>query len=635
MKLNSQIFFASLCLLFATPFLVVGGLEFPYQTTRIVTFSIAMIALLGAVIWRMAKDVNFRKKISVAASQPVVQIYGIFIAWLFIRSLPVFLSESWWGTWFRFDGLLFEVSFLCAIIAIAAWATEFEFSGMQKKLLVILGFIFAFSVIIFPALSLDRYVGLLPAGRFNGSVGNPLFLAGLLLFVPWFAGHFKQRYITSASTVIALGFLFVTDTRGAFIAACAGFVVYLWEYKKISQRIRIIIVGVVLIVGCSGVWAIAAGKISLTRNTTVATRAAMWKSGAQELMRQPIIGFGIGEHRNIIDRSSVGLSEASYGEHSDSTHSTYLDIALKGGLIALIIFIIWIIVLYRSISDENRGLTRATLVAYCVLLATAPWMPWTAIPLILLTALNLGHKKQSIRLESVFIGLCAIVIISSVDVVIVVIKNASYLSRVSTAMASQQFVALPEGVLITNKLMPFTKDFMIELLRLTIPTGSASVAPSYGVFIENKVLPVFKEVNTHQMHPDAYNVAATWASAYASSGLTSLYDEWFERSLSLQQRALLINPDRPAAVFQRADSLRELGRIAEAIESLKVFAALHPALPEARFYYGMMVDLSGDVRGAYEIEQQAKKDFPNYGWKESYQNWFADIEARAQKLPSK
>jgi hypothetical protein len=109
---------------------------------------------------------------------------------------------------------------------------------------------------------------------------------------------------------------------------------------------------------------------------------------------------------------------------------------------------------------------------------------------------------------------------------------------------------------------------------------------------------------------------------------------WFERSLSLQKRALALSPDRPAAVFQAADSLRELGRMPEAISMLNDFAEKHPKLPEARLRHALMVDASDDVRGAFLIEQQLKKDFPDYVWKDEIKGWFTNIEARAQKLPA-
>ncbi len=568
------------------------------------------------------------------ASHPAIQIYGIFIAWIFVRSIPVFLSETWWGTWTCFDGIFFELSFLVVIVVIAVWASEFEFTAMQKKLVGFLGFILFCSLVIFPALSLDRYIGLLPGGRFSGSVGNPLYLAGLLLFVPWFAGRLKNAKITMGATAIALAFLVATDTRGAFIAAIVGTGIFFWESKKISHRIRVGIISVAVILGCVGVFALASGKISITRSVTIATRVAMWKSGVQELIHQPLIGFGLGEHRNNIDRSSASLSEVSYGEISDSTHSAYLDIALKGGLIALAIFLVWIVVVYRSMIGEGHALSRATFVAYLVLIATAPWMAWTAIPLAFLVALNIDQKKRVAGIGFVFATISSVVIISAVITSAVTVKNAMFLSEVDTAIESKQFVNLPKGNLVTNNFLPFTKDFIIELIRLTMPTENISTAPSMSIFIEKNVRPGILEVEKRSLHPDALNVAATWASTYASSGLTAAHAEWFERSLNLQQNALKINPERPAAVFQAADSLRELGRLPEAISMLKMFADQHSALPEARFYHALMVDISGDTKTAFAIEQQLKKDFPNDSWKESFNEWFSDIEARAQKLPS-
>jgi len=580
----------------------------------------------------MKENENFGKKVLQAASHPAIQIYAIFIVWLLVRTAPVFLSESWWGTWFRFDGILFEVSFLTGIVVLIAWMSEFEFTAIQKKLVAFLGAILVFSIVIFPALSLDRYIGVLPVGRFMGSVGNPLFLAGLLLFVPWFADRFKNRAITMSASIVALGFLVATDTRGAFIAALAGVVVYFWESKNVSLRLRIGVVSVIMAVGIFGMIAVGTGKISLIRSVTISTRLAMWKSGLHELSSQQLIGFGVGNHRDNIDRSSAQLSELSYGEISDSTHSAYLDIALKGGLVALVIFFVWIVVVYRSIVGVDQRLSRATFAAYLVLIATAPWMVWTTIPLMYVLACHLEQKKIALENRYVYAGIGGVVIICAGATLLVTAINATYLSTVSEALNTRQFVLLPKNRMITNKFLPFTKDFEIELLRISMPTDTISSAPSAAGFIENIVRPAMLDVEPKLLHPDALNVAATWASTYASSGLTSTHGAWFERSLSFQRRALEINPERPAAVFQSADSLRELGRIQEAIVVLKTFADQHPLLPEARFYQALMIDISGDTQGAFKIEQQLKNDFPYYSWKESIQGWFIDIEARAQKL---
>jgi hypothetical protein len=634
MKLNSKIFFASICLLLTTPFLVVGGLQFPYQTTRIITFSVAIAGVLGATLWRMRSEQNFSARISEIASHPVSLIYALYIGWQLIRSLPVFSAEVLWGTWFRFDGILFEAAFLCAIIAIAAWASEFEFRGMQKKLYVIFGAVALFSLVVFPILSLDRYVGLLPSGRLNGSVGNPLYLAGLILFFPLFASHFKNRMLTGVVTVVGLGFLYATGTRGAFLAALVGALVFVWESKKIQKSVRVGIISVAVIGSAVAGALVVTQKISVSRSVTIATRLEMWKSGVQELFGQPLIGFGMGEYRNNIDRGSAKLSEISYGEITDSTHSAYLDIALKGGIIALLMYVLWMAVVYRSIAGEDKALARATVVAYFALLLTSPWMAWTAVPLIFVIVQHIGRKKSLPYINYAFIVISGAVIFLSLFSAISAARGAHYLVRVSEAMAAQKFVALPEGILGTNKLLPFSSDFGVELLRLTMPTGNFAVAPSFGSYIYGSVLPVFSAVELRKLHPDSLNIAALWASSYASSGLTGEHNVWFERSLSLQKRALALSPDRPAAVFQAADSLRELGRMPEAISMLNDFAEKHPKLPEARLRHALMVDASDDVRGAFLIEQQLKKDFPDYVWKDEIKGWFTNIEARAQKLPA-
>lgn len=634
MHTNFRIFLASFSLLLATPFLVVGGLAFPYQSTRIIAFSLAIIGILGTTLWRLTRDSDFKEKISGAARNPVVVVYGIFIAWLFVRSLPVFLAESWWGTWIRFDGLLFESAFLLAIVAVAAWLTDSQFIKHQKTMLMILAAVFIGSVVIFPLLGLDRFVEVLPAGRFMGSVGNPLYLAGILLFVPWIASRARNNWLTIASVIVSILLIALTQTRGAYLALAVAAVVYVLEQQQISKKIRIsvaLVSAILLVVGAS---LILLGRIELTRSVTIATRVAMWKSGAAQLMQQPLIGFGLGVHRDIIDRSSADLSQVSYGEITDSTHSAYLDLLLKGGLIALALFIVWSVVVYRSLGGDSSALKRATFVAYLALIATSPYMVWTAIPLIFLIGDGMRLNKSR-YVENIFRGAAGVVMISSLVVVVVMMRNASYIQGISAALSAGRFVNLPKNQMITNKFLPFTKDSMIEVLRLSMPTQAYVVAPNLVRYSKNIVEPVFAGVKARPMHPDALNVASTWANLYGSYELSGTKAAWFAESLVLQDRALAINSDRPAAVFQRADTLRELGRLPEAIESLAKFSERVPGLLQARIKYAMMIDISGDSVKAFEIIQQAKKDFPNYDWSPEYAAWITELEIRAQKPRSK
>lgn len=629
MNWTSRIFFLSLALFFSTPFLAIGGLADPYETTRILTFSLAVIGIISTTLWRVYSDSDFKQKVGGIVRHPIVLIYGILIGWLFVRSIPVFSSEVWWGTWQRFDGLFFEFSWLLVIVCIAAWIQESHFSKLEGYLLWVLGCVFLISTVVFPALSLDRFIAELPGGRFSASVGNPLYFAGLLLFVPWFALRIKNRWVSIVAMLASVGFLFLSDTRGAFAAALAGVVIYIWENKKIVRGVRLAVAVLTVAGVIIGVGLFVTGKINSTRMATISTRVALWKSGIHSLRAQPLIGFGIGAHRDIIDRAAVALSEASYGEISDSSHSAYLDLALKGGLVALLVFIVWIAIVYRSLPDP---LSRATFVAYLILIAAAPFMPWTAIPLVLIIARSIHTKRHY---SSVYTGLLygagTIVGISAAAVIAVTTYNAVYLDNVSRLLLNRTYIDLPARSLITARVLPFTSDEMIQLLRMTSPTTNQAVSPGYSSFIESFVKPVFSIVESRALHPDAYNVAAVWANMYATSGLTADNIGWLNRSLALQERALAINPDRPAAVFQIADTLREVGRIQDAIAELKAFAERNPRLPEAQVYYAIMVDISGDTATAFNIEQSAKQNFPDYSWKKDFLDWFADIEKRSAK----
>ena len=80
------------------------------------------------------------------------------------------------------------------------------------------------------------------------------------------------------------------------------------------------------------------------------------------------------------------------------------------------------------------------------------------------------------------------------------------------------------------------------------------------------------------------------------------------------------------AYFYRGTALGQLGKIQDAIADLRKAIALKSDYPNAWFNLALMLDKTGDVKGAYEAAKKAKG--MNFSIEEKY---YASLEQRAKQ----
>lgn len=633
-------FFISLFLLLCTPFLSVDVLYFSDITTRVMLFAIAVIGIIVPTLLTARHNADFRLKLITAATSPVILIYGLMIDWLFIRSLPNASPELWWGSFDRTDGLVFHIAWLMLCVACAAWSQHGDgFFTMTKLSSYWVYFVIAITTVFGIAEVIVWYS--IQQTRLSGSVGNPLYLAGLLLFIPWAAQFITNTYLRWGSIVFAAVALYATDTRGAFLAAIAMIFVYLVGTHRISARLRAVI-AVICIVAAAGFFvAVTQDRISSARMATIQTRIAQWQSGWSEFKKTPLIGFGSGSHIDAIDRGSVALKTAAYSEISNTTHSAYLDLALRGGMIAVLIFFVWVaVVLFAlwkktpQLTPDQRLIAVATFIGYLVFIATSFISVWHLIPFILIFALVKTDKivKVSDRtIVNTANAVGAVVIVSMIILLTTMLYAGLYLKKTNDALARRQWQEIPRASLRLVRWAPFAADFYVEQLKISLPNTQRAVVPSYETYVQQRVVPtVHTMLAWNNLHPQQYHVVASWITAYINSGLTSEHAQWFHLAASAQERALKISPDRPQSVFQIADVYRELGRVDDSLEMLKSFAERYPKLPEAHLFYGLMLDIAGKKFEASQQAHEALQLRELRNWQANHREW---LEAISSSIP--
>lgn len=205
-------------------------------------------------------------------------------------------------------------------------------------------------------------------------------LAALLIFAPRIIGMGRSRiqvWMLAVGWVLLvlllLQALFVTKSRGAWLAALAGLpflgIAYVRAFGRMSRHVArtvatLSVLGVaaaLLLVSLnfdrirermgseSHVYqAILEGDLDKVPQTSVGTRIHLYYFAAQKIFERPLTGWGPGSHLMLIEQSGVG-TDAYQPPHF---HSAYVEIPLRLGLIGAACFVagLWILI---------RGLWRA------------------------------------------------------------------------------------------------------------------------------------------------------------------------------------------------------------------------------------------------------------------------------------
>ncbi len=526
---------------------------------------------------------------------------------------------------------MYQLGWLLLSVVCAAWNFDDESSkNFLDRVARVFAWVVTISNIIFCGGVLLMQDGWqLP--RFVGSVGNPLYLAGLLLFMPWAIRRVQNKFVQWAMILMTILVFVGADVRGAWIALAAlGASYFLIKNVLDANKRAIIATGVAIVLFLVLAFG-AIIKIGVHRTSTIETRLALWQSGLHELRAHPLIGFGLGKHVDIVDRGTLALKTVSYTEISDTTHSGYLDLALAGGVIALGLFIIWIFVALRMCvknsawSSDERALAAATLIAYCVFAATSFFSVWLWLPFLFIFPAALRTIANDEQKIFVRVGVCVIgaLVFSSAMVLLIYTSYAArYMHTVEDAMLHRKFIELPRDPIFTDATLPYANDYLVAQLRMTLPSTEKAVVPSYEHFVNQNIVPKIQQLaRANSRHPQDDFVAATWASAYAGSGLTSSYSEWYARAAVFQEHALAVSPDRPQSIFQLADTYRELGRMPDALSLLDGFVVRHPNFPEGHFFYGIMLNLAEKKDAALAQAREALKLRPLAAWETDRQDW--------------
>lgn len=275
------------------------------------------------------------------------------------------------GEYGRYENLATILSY----IVICFLATQFLDDNEWRKNLVAISF-FSFGIISFYGIMQALGFDILPTalrdfvGRGRSTLGNPVFFGGYLaIMIPLLLAYLVDKDNLPSMPKAAIGMLLVlgmagvvlSQSRGAWLGLVVGIVAFIIMQRKnlakgAGTAFAMVIFGVafaLLVLAVSG-----SGKLQTTVSSledkltsaadigqgTQATRIEIWKSAVEMVAVRPLEGYGPDQMYAWASAfTTLKKAQIELNTIPDRTHNIFLQVAINGGLISLLIFL-WIVI---------------------------------------------------------------------------------------------------------------------------------------------------------------------------------------------------------------------------------------------------------------------------------------------------
>ncbi|MFA6549874.1 MAG: O-antigen ligase family protein [Candidatus Gracilibacteria bacterium] len=293
----------------------------------------------------------------------------IVIAELFAFIFSVDKATSLVGASYRFQGLIIQLVAIIYFLNAVYIFQKLENSDRTDffKWLISISVI-ASCLALIPYFIDIRIFSLSNFGsRVYGTLGNPNYLALLLIAIIPFFGLFSEfkskisRILIAIGLLITLITLFLTGSRSAWVALIFGLLIasILVVIKKKKYKMLVIVFAIIFIV--VGIFTFQKyqntqifHRFSMTEDSTgsVTTRLYLQKAGLELFIKHPIFGIGQETIAGQIEPYLPEYLKSNHIFYIDRTHNEFLDILVTQGLAGFIAYMVfWIVLLWNAIKN--------------------------------------------------------------------------------------------------------------------------------------------------------------------------------------------------------------------------------------------------------------------------------------------
>lgn len=364
---------------------------FPFIVGKYVFFrsviGLSAILFLLGLLFQTERGEMYLLRLKALFQKPLfLSVFFFTIAFLLAGFFGVDPMNSFWSNFERGEGglqiLSFFVYFTLLLLLFEKkedWHRLLGFGIVGGMLMGLYG--------LFAGLNFSNFVGVRfsePGARFQGSIGNPAYVAVYALFIIFYCLYFlvqkgKNKFSFREGGLIALialflAIFFLAGTRGAFLGlgtavlAVLGYIGF--SYKRFRLKIGILIILFVAIVGTlitfqnaplvqkipgSRVFAISISA------ETFQDRMIMWKTAWDGFKERPVFGWGPENFIQVFDKhfnTKYFEPAKGFGAWFDRAHSVIFDYLVGTGIIGLLaylsIFVSFYIMFFKRKKSEHE-----------------------------------------------------------------------------------------------------------------------------------------------------------------------------------------------------------------------------------------------------------------------------------------
>ena len=188
---------------------------------------------------------------------------------------------------------------------------------------------------------------------FPDSHSSALFVIISLIFLTIMIANRKSKFLLAIVIVLSFLFLVFSGSRGVWVSAALPFLIAIFLFFKNKEKNLKPFIGMLIIFilafpvssllmsqsyqggdnDASLAFKRAKSVIDL-EELSVKSRMGIWKTSFQSVLKNPVLGVGIGNYPVVLDEDISAVKKGA------SAHNLYLDVASEMGLLGLVILLL-------------------------------------------------------------------------------------------------------------------------------------------------------------------------------------------------------------------------------------------------------------------------------------------------------
>lgn len=340
-----------LFLLFGLAFVIFPvGASF-FESPKIITAELLILALAGLSLYREKKFVFSKNNLSLLA----IFLISIFHL-LFMASQTTFLGNA-----FRGQGILL---LWCSLL--------FAFLVSQLKRIQIP--LWVIPVLLFLQLIASIFIEV-REGRAIGTLGEPNALAAFAIFTwPFILSNkkrsFKQTSLVVFSLLLSVLLIIFSGSRSAFIALGIQLIFLLATQFVSFGKATLLAIFLLLLSLIPPI---------MDKETLYENRGEIWTTALYAGYEHPILGWGFGNTEVAFSDYNEKLYNRLRGYYVDSSHNIFLDWWVQGGFVGLTILVL---LLFDTLKNFIKTNNRIYLILILGLLSVMSFNPVSVVTLV-------------------------------------------------------------------------------------------------------------------------------------------------------------------------------------------------------------------------------------------------------------